>query len=100
MTLEADGLPAKPFFSCSPEGLVIVDAGEMKNSLRLDSLEPWMNFKHGENNVIDTIPRKVVSWDRSQVTMECEGGTVHIDFAEGRARKVTSEGGVRVLGNH
>lgn len=52
MTLKADGLPAKPFFRCSPEGFV----------------------------------------------RECEGGMVHIDFAEGRAQKVTPQGEFVYLG--
>jgi hypothetical protein len=90
MTLDAQRLPARPFFSCSAEGLVIVDAGQAAKLLGSGSLEPWMDFKHGVNNIIDTVPRKVVRWDGDQVTVECDGGTVRIDFAEGQARKVTT----------
>ncbi len=92
MTLDGAGLPAKPFFNCSPKGLSIVDAGSVSNPLQLGSLEPWMEFNHGEGNVIDTVPLKVVGRERGQVAVECEGGTVHIDFKEGRVRKVTPDG--------
>ncbi|MBI4282405.1 MAG: hypothetical protein HY672_02830 [Chloroflexi bacterium] len=44
MTLEADGLPVRPFFSCTPKGFVVVDAGNGKKMLGLGSLEPWMVF--------------------------------------------------------
>ena len=57
-----------------------------------------MDFKHGASNIIDTIPRKVVSWDRDQVVVKCDGGTVLIDFAEGQARKATNEGNFVYLG--
>ena len=98
MNLDAYGLPSRPFFSCSPEGLVIVDAGEAKDLLRSCSLEPWMDFKHGVNNIIDTVPKRVVSWEGDMIMVECDGGTVHIDFAEGSARKVTTEGEFVYLG--
>jgi hypothetical protein len=98
MTLDPYSLPAKPFFNCNPEGFVIVDAGSAKDLLNSGSLEPWMEFKHGTNNVIDTVPRKVVSREGNEVTVECEGGTVRIDFAEGQARKVTAEGEFVYLG--
>ena len=98
MTPEAGGLPARPFFTCSHEGLFIVDGGHSNDPLRLESLEPWMDFQNGENNIIDTIPRRVVTWEGQQITVECEGSTVHIDFAEGRARKVAQEGEYVYLG--
>ena len=92
MTLDAYGLPPKPFFSCIPEGFVIVDVGEAAKLLSSGSLEPWMDFKHGVDNIIDTVTRKVVSREGDQITVECDGGTVRIDFAEGQARKVTIDG--------
>ena len=98
MTLESDTLPAKPFFTCSPEGLVIVDGGQMNDPSRLAFIEPWMNFKNGESNVIDGVPRRVASWYGQQITVECESSTVHIDFGEGRARKVTPDGEFVYLG--
>ena len=98
MILEPDALPAKPFFTCSPEGLVIVEGGQMTDLSRLASIEPWMIFKNGENNVVDGTPSRVASWQGQQITVECENSTVHIDFAEGRARKVTSEGEFVYLG--
>ena len=75
-----------------------MDAGEAAKSLRLGSLEPWMEFQHGVNNIIDTVPRKVVIWEVDQVTVECGGSTVRIDFEEGQARKVTNEGEFGYLG--
>jgi hypothetical protein len=57
-----------------------------------------MNFKNGDGNVIDSVPKKVATREGQQITVECEGGTVHIDFAEGRARKVTPEGEFVYLG--
>jgi hypothetical protein len=98
MTGVAFGLPARPFFSCNSEGLAIVDAGQARDSFRSRSLEPWMYFKQGLDNVIDTIPRKIVGRDGDVITVECDGGTVVIDFAEGQARKITSEGEFVYLG--
>ena len=92
MTLEHDGLPARPFFNCSPDGLSIVDGAQGSNLLRADSVQTWMEFKKGENNVIETTPRKLASRDGDLVAVECEGCTVHIDFADGMARKVTPDG--------
>ena len=79
MILEPDALPAKPFFTCSPEGLVIVEGGQMTDLSRLASIEPWMIFKNGENNVVDGTPSRVASWQGQQITVECENSTVHID---------------------
>lgn len=98
MTPEADALPAMPFFTCSPEGLVIVDGGQANNLSRPASIEPWMDFKNGGSNVIDATPRRVATWEGQQITVECEGSTVHLDFAQGRARKVTPEGEYVYLG--
>lgn len=98
MTQEADALPARPFFTCSPEGLVIVDGGQANNLSRLESIDPWMDFKNGDSNVIDAIPRRVTTWEGQQITVECEDSTVHIDFAEGRARKFTQDGEYVYLG--
>ena len=98
MTPAADALPKRPFFACSPEGLVIVDGGQANNLSRLESIEPWMSFKNGARKVLDATPRRVATWEGQQITVECEGSTVHIDFAEGRARKVTPEGEYVYLG--
>ena len=92
MTPDSRPLPTRPFFSCTPEEFVIVDASEAKGSLRDGSLKPWMSFSCGDGNIIDTVPRKVSSWHGDQVAVECEGGTVHIDFAEGSACKTTTQG--------
>jgi len=99
MTLEADGLPARPFFTCNREGLTIVDTSQANAAMRSGAFEPWMVFEHGEGNVIDSVPRKVASWDRSRLAVECEGGTVHIDFEYGTARKTTAEGEFIYMGS-
>lgn len=92
MIPDTDGLPARPFFSCSPKGLSIVDGAQATSLLSAESIEPWIFFENGESNIIDSTPRKVASREGQQIAVECEGGTVHIDFEEGRARKVTPDG--------
>ena len=92
MSQDTDGLPTRPFFNCSPEGLFIVDGAQAKNLLSAESMEPWIIFENGESNIIDSTPQKVASREGQQIAVECEGGTVHIDFEEGRARKVTPDG--------
>ncbi|MBI2856554.1 MAG: hypothetical protein HYX93_06890 [Chloroflexi bacterium] len=92
MSQEELGLPARPFFSCTPEEFVVVDAEAAKSALRSGFMEPWMKFERGDGNVIDSVPHRVASQQEDVVAVECEGATVYIDFAEGRARKVTSQG--------
>lgn len=92
MTLEDQDLPRRPFFSCTPEGITIVDTDEAKSALRGGSIKPWMSFKVGQANIIDTIPLRVVSRQGNEIRVECEGGTVRIDFSEGRAWKSTPGG--------
>ena len=98
MTPDNRSLPSRPFFSCTPEQFVIVDGSEAKSSLLDGSLTPWMSFSCGNGNVIDTVPRKVSSWHEGQVVVECDGGTVHIDFGEGSARKTTTQGEFLYMG--
>ena len=50
MTMELEGLPSKPYFNCTAEGLDILDTAEMKSSARLDAVEPWMRFELGDRN--------------------------------------------------
>lgn len=92
MTLEPIGLPAKPFFNCAPGEFIIVDAAAAGSALLQGTAEPWMSFKCGDGNVIDSPPRRVTERSGDRVSVECEGGTVQIDFAEGNARKTTPEG--------
>ena len=92
MTMEIEGLPSRPFFSCTAEGLDILDQADMKGSARLDAIEPRIRFELGDRNIIDSRPRKAASSKPGQVTVECESGTVHIDFEDGRAKKVTAQG--------
>ena len=49
-----------------------------------------MTFKKDSGNIIEATPKKVVYWHDNEVAVECEDGTVYIDFAEGTARKKTS----------
>ena len=37
MTMEIEGLPSRPFFNCTPEGLDILDSREMSGAARLDA---------------------------------------------------------------
>ena len=99
MTMELEGLPSKPYFNCTAEGLDILDTAEMKSSARLDAVEPWMRFELGDRNIIDSKPRKAASSKPGQVAVECEGGTVHIDFEDGRAKKVTAQGEFIYMGD-
>jgi len=95
MSQQEGTFPAKPFFSCTPDEFIIVDADAAKSALRtgsMGSIEPWMTFKRGDGNVIDSVPHKMATRQEDMVAVECEDGTVYIDFAEGRARKVTSQG--------
>ena len=92
MTTEPEGLPTKPFFHCTPEGLSILDAADANSLLRADSVVPWMVFTKGEGNMIDSTPMKLASRNGDRITVECDGCTVHIDFDAGSARKVTAEG--------
>ncbi|MBF8267279.1 MAG: hypothetical protein HW388_787 [Dehalococcoidia bacterium] len=92
MTLENQDLPHRPFFSCTPQEFTIVDSQEAKDALRGGSIKPWMSFKVGQANIIDTRPRRVLSWHGNEVTVECDGGTVRLDFSEGSARKTTPHG--------
>ena len=98
MNQEEAALPAKPFFSCTPEEFVIVDADAARSALRSGSMEPWMTFERGDGNVIDSVPHRVANRRENVVAVECEGGTVYIDFAEGRARKVTPQGEFAYMG--
>ena len=92
MTNKDQGLPSRPFFSCTPQELTIVDTDDARSSLGQGSIEPWMSFKVGQGNIIDTIPRRVESRRGDELTVECEDGLVHIDFSQGRARKTTPQG--------
>ncbi len=96
--VENEGLPKKVLFSCTEDEFVIVDAEEAKRTMGYGRTEPWMSFKRGPGNVIETTPKKVIHWQGDEVAVECEDGTVHIDFAEGTARKETSVKELRYMG--
>ena len=99
MTTENEGLPARPFFNCTAERLTILDAANASSLLRADSAVPWMVFTNGPGNVIDSTPRRAASRGGETVSVECEGGTVHIDFEAGTARKVTADGEYVYMGS-
>ena len=99
MTTENEGLPARPFFNCTPEGLTILDAANASSLLRAESMVPWMEFAKGQGNMIDSTPRKLASRDGDSIAVECDGCTVHIDFEAGTARKVTADGEFVYMGS-
>jgi len=96
--VENEGLPKKVLFSCTEEEFAIVDAEEAKRTMGYGRTEPWMSFKTAPGNVIETPPKQVVSNQNGVVGVECEDGTVYVDFAEGTARKETSVKEFRYMG--
>ncbi len=99
MTTENEGMPARPFFNCTPDGLTILDAANASSLLQADSMVPWMVFTNGPGNIIDSTPRRLASRSGERISVECEGGTVHIDFDDGTARKVTADGEFVYMGS-
>ena len=99
MTTENEGMPARPFFNCTPDGLTILDAANASSLLQADSMVPWMVFTKGQGNIIDSTPRRLASRSAERIAVECEGGTVHIDFEDGTARKVTADGEFVYMGS-
>ena len=82
-----EGMPSQVFFDCSPEGFNILDAASLKASFGRGSPEPWMSFKMGPGNVIETTPKKVVSNSDDVIGVECEDGVVYIDLYDSTAKK-------------
>ena len=99
MTTENEGLPARPFFNCTAEGLTVLDAADANSLLRPESVVPWMVFMKGPGNMIDSTPRRAASRGGDRVEVECDDGTVHIDFEAGSARKVTADGEFVYMGS-
>ena len=79
--------PARPFLSCSPEELVIVDQSDMGAMLTGGDLTPWATFVVGPQNILESAPLRAVVSSNSVVTVECSDCTVEIDFEQETARR-------------
>ena len=86
------GLPKKVFFSCTPEEFLVVDVEAAGQTLMKGEIQPWMAFENGPGNLIDSKPKKVVHRQGNDVGVECDEGTVYIDFFNGTARKESDSG--------
>ncbi len=85
-------LPKKPFFSCSPSEMQIIDQADMGEMLRGGSVVPWMRFLVGEGNILESEPVKATSGDARTVEVVCSDATVMIDFFDETARRTGSDG--------
>ncbi len=96
--LESNGLPKNVLFDCSTDAFEIYDAEEAKKTLGYGLTQPWLSFETGPSNVIETTPKRVVSHKDNAVGVECEDGTVFIDFYDGTATKETADKKWRYMG--
>ena len=96
--VENEGLPKKVLFSCTEDEFAIVDAEEAKRTMGYGRTEPWMSFKRGPGNVIETHPKKVVSNQNGVVGVECQDGIVYIDFYDCTAEKQSGDKKWRYMG--
>ena len=86
-------LPDRPFFSCEPDGLAVVDGEQMRRDILTRDVVPLFRFLVGPGNLFEQAPRKVVHHEGSLVSVECDGGcTVHLDFAQGTGRVERADG--------
>ena len=60
--------------------------------LRGGTVEPWMRFQVGENNVLESRPVRIVSQRNNVIELECADATLTIDFVESLARKAEPGG--------
>lgn len=84
--------PEKPFFSCSPSEMQVIDQADMGDMLRGGSVIPWMRFLVGEGNILESAPLKAASADANTVQVVCGDSTVNIDFFDETARRIGSDG--------
>lgn len=84
--------PEKPFFSCSPSEMQVIDQAEMGEMLRGGSVVPWMRFLVGEGNILESEPVKATSADARTVQVVCSDATVKIDFFDETASRTGSDG--------
>jgi len=80
--------PARPFLSCTPEQMVIVDQSDMGAMLTGGEVVPWATFVVGPQNVLESAPLRAVVSSNSVVEVECSDCTVQIDFGQETARRV------------
>ena len=79
--------PARPFLSCSPDELVIVDQSDMGAMLTGGDLTPWATFVVGPQNILESAPLRAVVSSNGVVSVECSDCTVEIDFEQETARR-------------
>ena len=96
--MEETSLPVHPFFSCDTHEFAIVDGEEVKHTVLSGPIEPWITFQSGPGNIFEGSPRQVVGRDGDKLSVECDDGTVHLDFDAGNARKSTPLGEFVYLG--
>jgi len=79
--------PARPFLSCTPDELVIVDQSDMGAMLTGGDLTPWATVVVGPQNILESAPLRAVVSSNSVVSVECSDCTVVIDFEQETARR-------------
>ena len=72
--------PNKPFYSCDANGLEVIDQADMSELLRGGEVEKWMRLETGPGNVIDGAPVKIENQQGARVSVQCETGTIEIEF--------------------
>lgn len=84
--------PARVFFSCTPEELLVIDQQAMAVLLKGGEADPWLRLRVGPGNALDSAPVKVLEHSAAMVRVECSGGVVEIDFDDETVHKTDSEG--------
>ena len=79
--------PARPFLSCSPDELVIVEQSDMGAMLTGGDLTPWATFVVGPQNILESAPLRAVVSSNGVVSVECSDCTVEIDFEQDTAHR-------------
>ena len=84
--------PEKPFFSCAPSEMQVIDQADMGEMLRGGSVVPWMRFLVGEGNILESEPVNATSSDARTVQIDCGAATVKIDFFDETAQRTGADG--------
>ncbi|NQW18479.1 MAG: hypothetical protein HQ478_13425 [Chloroflexi bacterium] len=79
--------PTRPFLSCGPDELVIVDQSDMGAMLKGGDLTPWARFIVGPQNILESAPLQALVTSNSVVSVECTDCTIVIDFGQETARR-------------